>query len=416
MSSAPIKVLLVEDDLGDADLICELLELVDSTSFQVTQSRRLQEALQYLRKEPFDLVLLDLSLPDSHGLSTVSQVCTQAPIVPIVVLSGLEDESAAIEAVQKGAQDYLVKGQVESDLLVRAIRYAIERSKIRQLLNLREEQLQKVNEDLERRVEERTLQINLANEQLRSLEVELRQALAQEKELSELKSRIITTISHEYRTPLTTIASSAELLEVYGHKWDNDKQLKHFQRIQSAIKHMTALVDDVLFVNKAEFEKLEFNPAPLNLVAFINELIDELRSTVSDKYNLIFTSTGKFTNADLDEKLLRQIFTNLISNALKYSPDGGKVQVRLTCEDNNVIFQVQDEGIGIPIEDQQKLFESFARASNVGAIAGTGLGLSIVKKCATLHGGQITFESKMGAGTTFTVSLPLDKQPMTNDP
>src|SRR4028118_600973 len=183
MSSAPIKVLLVEDDLGDADLICELLELVDSTSFQVTQSRRLQEALQYLRKEPFDLVLLDLSLPDSHGLSTVSQVCTQAPIVPIVVLSGLEDESAAIEAVQKGAQDYLVKGQVESDLLVRAIRYAIERSKIRQLLNLREEQLQKVNEDLERRVEERTLQINLANEQLRSLEVELRQALAQEKEL-----------------------------------------------------------------------------------------------------------------------------------------------------------------------------------------------------------------------------------------
>ncbi len=413
MSSAPIKVLLVEDDLGDADLICELLEFVDSTSFQVTQSRRLQEALQYLGKEPFDLVLLDLSLPDSHGLTTVSQVSAQAPKVPIVVLSGLEDESAAIEAVQKGAQDYLVKGQVESDLLVRAIRYAIERSKIRQLLNLREEQLQKVNEDLERRVEERTLQLKLANEQLRGLEVELRQALAQEKELSELKSRIITTISHEYRTPLTTIASSAELLEVYGHKWDNDKQLKHFQRIQSAIKHMIALIDDVLFVNKAEFEKLEFNPAPLNLEAFINELIDELQSLVSDKYNLTFTTVGKCTNAALDEKLLRQIFTNLISNALKYSPDGGKVQVRLTCEDNHVIFQVQDEGIGIPIEDQQKLFESFARASNVGAIAGTGLGLSIVKKCVNLHGGQITVESEVGAGTTFTVSLPLDKQPMT---
>ncbi len=415
MSSAPIKVLLVEDDLGDADLICELLEFVDSTSFQVTQSRRLQEALQYLGKEPFDLVLLDLSLPDSHGLTTVSQVSAQAPKVPIVVLSGLEDESAAIEAVQKGAQDYLVKGQVESDLLVRAIRYAIERSKIRQLLNLREEQLQKVNEDLERRVEERTLQLKLANEQLRGLEVELRQALAQEKELSELKSRIITTISHEYRTPLTTIASSAELLEVYGHKWDNDKQLKHFQRIQSAIKHMIALIDDVLFVNKAEFEKLEFNPAPLNLVAFTNELVDELQSTVSDKCNLNFTSVGKFTNAYLDEKLLRQILTNLISNALKYSPDGGKVQVRLTCEDNHVIFQVQDEGIGIPIEDQQKLFESFARASNVGAIAGTGLGLSIVKKCVNLHGGQITVESEVGAGTTFTVSLPLEKQPMTPD-
>lgn len=410
MSSDLIRVLLVEDDLGDADLICELLELVPSTHFQVTPSRRLADAIRYLAQESFDVVLLDLSLPDSHGLATISQICTQVPIIPIVILSGLEDESLAIEAVQKGAQDYLVKGQVDSNVLIRAIYYAIERSKIRQLLNQKEKQLQTVNENLERRVEERTSELKQANEQLRELEVELRKALIQEKELSELKSRIITTISHEYRTPLTTIASSAELLERYRQKWDDDKQIKHFQRIQSAVKHMVALINDVLFLNKAEFEKLQFQPEPLEVVAFFQEVVDELQATVGNQYHLILTSQCNCTQPYLDEKLLRQILSNLLSNAIKYSPDAGKVKVRLFGEDNKVIFQVQDEGIGIPTEDQKNLFKSFSRASNVGTIAGTGLGLSIVKKCVDLHGGQIAVESEVGVGTTFTVSLPLGKK------
>jgi len=407
MSHDLIKVLLVEDDLGDPDLICELLELVGSNDFQVTQSRRLKDAIASLCENPFDVVLLDLSLPDSHGLATVSQVCTEAPTVPIVILSGLEDESLAIEALQKGAQDYLVKGQADSNVLVRSIRYAIERSKIRQLLNQKEEQLQIANENLERRVEERTAELKQANEQLLGLETQLRQALAQEKELSQLKSRIITTISHEYRTPLTTISSSAELLENYRYKWDDDKQLKHFQRIQASVKHMVALVNDVLFLSRADFEKLEFHPAPLNLVTFFREIVEELQSTVGNKYNLSFTSVSDCTIVSLDAKLLRQILTNLLSNAIKYSPNGGSVKVLLTCEDNKVIFQVQDEGIGIPTEDQQKLFESFSRARNVGTIAGTGLGLSIVKKCVDLHGGQIAVKSEVGVGTTFAVSLPM---------
>ncbi|HAA30884.1 MAG TPA: hybrid sensor histidine kinase/response regulator [Cyanobacteria bacterium UBA8553] len=372
MSNDLIKVLLVEDDIGDADLICELLELIDSTHFQVTQKKRLKDALQYLSQESCDVVLLDLSLPDSHGLGTVCQVYTQVPTVPIVILSGLEDESLAIEALQKGAQDYLVKGQVDSNLLVRAIRYAIERTKIRQLLNQKEKQLQTANENLERRVEERTTDLKQANEQLQILEAQLREALAQEKELSELKSRIITTVSHEYRTPLTTIASSAEMLQIYRHKWDEDKQVKHFQRIQSAVQHMVALVNDVLFLNKAEFEKQEFQPTLINLIPFFQEVIDELQSPEQNKYHIIFTHQNDGSKFYLDTILLRQILTNLLSNAIKYSPKGGRIQVKLTCEENQVIFQVQDEGIGIPKEDQLKLFKSFSRASNVGAIAGTG--------------------------------------------
>lgn len=173
---------------------------------------------------------------------------------------------------------------------------------------------------------------------------------------------------------------------------------------------MTALVNDVLFLNKAEFEKLEFQPAPLELVPFFQEVIDDLGSTVDNRYYLIFTHQDRCMQSVLDEKLLRQILTNLVSNAIKYSPNGGRVQVRLSRDDRNVTFQVQDEGIGIPPEDQQNLFTSFSRASNVGAIAGTGLGLSIVKKCVDLHDGQIAVESEVGVGTTITISLPVIKK------
>ncbi len=393
MSNSPTRILLIEDDFDDADLLCELLELVPQSSFQVSQSVRLSEALLHLSQERFDVVLLDLSLPDSQGLATVKSVYSQMPTVPIIVLSGLEDESVAIKAVHEGAQDYLVKGKFDGDSLVRAIRYAIERTKVLQLLYQREQQLQQANQHLLR------------------LEDDLREALAQEKELNELKSRIITTISHEYRTPLMTIASSAGLLESYRHRWDDNKQLVHFQRIQTAVNHLTDLVEDVLFLNKAEFEKTLFNPTVLDLLPFFQELIAELQSIADERHNVIFTPLcdcveATSISAQLDAKLLRQIFTNLVSNAIKYSPFGSTVQVRLTCEDNKVIFQVQDEGIGIPIEDQPHLFKSFSRASNVGTIPGSGLGLSIVKKCVDLHNGQIAVDSEVGVGTTFTITLP----------
>jgi len=409
MYTSPIRVLLIEDDFGDADLILELLEFVQSTSFQITHHRCLQEVLQSVDQEAFDVILLDLSLPDSFGLETLEQVYNQFPTIPIVILSGLEDESLATIAVQKGSQDYLVKGDFDSNLLARSIRYAIERAKILQLLNQKEQQLQQANEQLEHRVAERTSELQQANDQLRTLESQLRLALAQEQELSHFKSRIISTVSHEYRTPLTTINSSAEILERYLHKLDAEKQRKHFQRIQISVKHLTALVEDVLFINKAELEKVEFNPEPIYLVGFFEEIVEGLQITVDEKHNLFFTHQGSCECANLDPKLLRQIITNLLSNAIKYSPQGGKITLTLTCEENQVVFQVQDEGIGIPQADQPKLFGAFSRAGNVGTISGTGLGLSIVKKCVDLHGGKITVKSEVGVGTTFTVKLPLIK-------
>jgi len=409
MYTSPIQVLLIEDDLGDADLIIEFLELVKSTQFQITHHRCLQEVLQPRDQDAYDVILLDLSLPDSFGLETVEQVYNQFATTPIVILSGLEDESLATIAVKKGAQDYLVKGDFDSNLLVRSIRYAIERSKIIQLLNKKEQQLQQAKEQLEHRVAERTSELQQANDQLRTLESQLRLALAQEQELSHFKSRIISTVSHEYRTPLTTINSSAEILERYLHKLDVEKQRKHFQRIQISVKHLTALVEDVLFINKAELEKVEFNPEPLDLVSFFEEIVEGLEITVNGKHQLIFTPHSSCKCAKFDPKLLRQIITNLLSNAIKYSPQGGNITLALSCEDKQIVFQVQDQGIGIPQADQSQLFESFSRAGNVGTISGTGLGLSIVKKCVDLHQGEITVKSEVGVGTTFTVKLPLIK-------
>ncbi|MBE9189498.1 PAS domain-containing protein [Gloeocapsopsis crepidinum LEGE 06123] len=232
-------------------------------------------------------------------------------------------------------------------------------------------------------------------------------ALKKERELSELKSRFVTMTSHEFRTPLATILSSAELLEYYSHKWSEDKKLSHIHKIQSAVNHMTSLLNDVLLIGKAEAGKLEFNPQPLDIIQFCSSLVEELQISTTE-HQIIFQAQYQNLIVCLDEKLLRHILTNLLSNAIKYSPQGCLVHFDLICQKDELVFVIQDEGIGIPKLDQEQLFNSFHRASNVGVISGTGLGLAIVKKSVDLHGGQITVDSEVNRGTTFTVTLPLN--------
>lgn len=224
-------------------------------------------------------------------------------------------------------------------------------------------------------------------------EVEIRKALAKEKELNELKSHFVSTTSHEFRTPLATILSSADMLEHYGHKWAEPKKIEHLHRIQTAAEGMTQLLDDVLLVSKAEAGKIEFKPAPLNLAKFCCDLAQEMQLIDDAKHTINFESLGKCTNC-LDERLLRHILTNLLSNALKYSPVGSTIQFNLVCDQVSAIFRIVDKGIGIPAADQGQLFQSFYRGSNVGTSSGTGLGLVIVKKSVDLHGGEIKVTSE----------------------
>ncbi len=243
--------------------------------------------------------------------------------------------------------------------------------------------------------------------QRKQLEAELRSALEKEKELNELKSRFISMTSHEFRTPLSTILSSAELLEHYRHKWTEEKQLTHLHRIQTAVKHMTEMLNDVLVIAKAEAGKLDFRPTPFDLVEYCLYVVEELQLNVNNQHAITFYSQQKSMPCSMDEKLLGHILSNLLSNAIKYSPTGSNVKFTLTCQAGRAIFEIQDHGIGIPPEDLPCLFESFFRATNVGNIQGTGLGLAIVKKCVDTYQGEISVISEVGLGTTFTVSLPL---------
>lgn len=281
-----------------------------------------------------------------------------------------------------------------------------ERQKVEAALRL-------VNQELEIEVEKRTTQLKTANEQLQQeitqrqrVEKELREALEREKELGKLKSRFICMTSHEFRTPLTAILGSTELLRHYSHSWTDNKKQLYFDRIQGNVQHMIQLLEDVLLLGKAEAGKLKFEPEKIDLVQFCRTLVAELQYFPGTKHTLVFSEQFMFTDVYMDEQLLRQILGNLLSNAIKYSSIGSTVRFTLACEDETVIFQIQDQGIGIPPEDLQYVFESFYRAKNVSNIAGTGLGLAIVKKAVDLHGGQISVMSEVGVGTTFTVKMP----------
>jgi len=417
MSISPLNILLVEDNPADADLLQEILEEAEEMPWSLVHVEQLKEALSTVQTNNFDVVLLDLSLPDKQGLGTVAKTHETVPDLPIVVLTGLNDKVTALEALRQGAQDYLVKGKIDSELLTRSIRHAIERSQTLKRLRQSEEKLQQLNEELECRVAKQTEELRQKNYDLQQeiaqrqhLEAELRQSLTKEKELSELKSNIISVVSHEYRTPLATILSSSELLQHYGHKWQEDKKQRHFQRIQNTIHHMTQLISDVLLINKAEAGKLEFKPVSLDLEAFCHELVEELQLTVKTPHQIGFRCQGRSRWVGLDEKLLRQFLTNLLSNAIKYSPEGGTVQFDLIFDADQVRFTIKDQGIGIPQKEQEQLFDAFYRSSNVGTISGTGLGLAIVKKCVERHQGEIAVDSEVGKGTTFIVTIPVESE------
>ncbi|MBD2411589.1 hypothetical protein FACHB389_33150 [Nostoc calcicola FACHB-389] len=244
----------------------------------------------------------------------------------------------------------------------------------------------------------------------KQLEQELRIALEKEKQLSELKSRFVSMTSHEFRTPLSTILSSCELLEHYRHKWTQEKQLTHFHRIQTAVKRMTEMLNDVLVIGKAGTGKLEYGPTSFDLVKYCQQLLEEIQMNLNNQRLISFTSQYESMPCCMDEKLLGHILNNLLSNAIKYSPDDSIVKFSLSCQNGQALLEIQDWGIGIPEKDLPFLFESFHRGSNVGNILGTGLGMAIVKKCIEIHKGKIFVTSTVGLGTKFTVILSLNNK------
>ncbi len=387
MPASTIKILLIEDSLAEARFLQELLKQAKFKQFSLVHVKRLGEALDRLKTDCFDVdvVLLDLTLPDSQGLASLAPLLSYAPSLPIVVLTSMNDDELALEAVRQGAQDFLVKRQVNYEMLVRSICYAIERKQV-------SEALRTVNQVLEVQVQQRT------------------DELLKAKEINQLKSEFVSMLSHDFRSPLTTIMLATGLLQNNDHQLSKEKKLNNFGLIRSAINDMARLLDEVLLICQADAGKLKCKHAPLALEGFCRKLVEEAQLSMRQKdLTLIFNCHGELGDSLWDESLLRHILVNLLTNAIKYSPVGSTVWFELIGQEKTVTFRIQDQGIGIPQEDQKQLFEPFYRANNVETIAGTGLGLTIVKKCVETHGGEISLESQEGVGTTFTVTLPLVK-------
>ncbi len=238
------------------------------------------------------------------------------------------------------------------------------------------------------------------------MEIELRRALELEREFGELKTRFVATTSHEFRTPLAVIMTASELLLTYNDRMTAEQKTEKLMRIQEQVKHMAHLLDDVLTVNKTVGgNMLDFDPLPVDIVAFCSDLVNEMETSLAEA-RFSFAADGAYIWGNFDPHLLRDILTNLLANAVKYSPSAQKIDVRLWCDEAQTRIQIQDYGIGISDDDQKRLFDAFHRGRNVGNVPGTGLGLTIVKHAVEAHGGTIQVWSKVGVGTTFSVMLP----------
>lgn len=236
---------------------------------------------------------------------------------------------------------------------------------------------------------------------------EVNKALEQEKELNIVKTGFFSMASHEFRTPLSTVLAAAQVLENVATKSDNpEKQLRNLHRIQNAVKNMVQLLDDILTINRAETGNLEFNPQPLALENFCRQFVEEIRLSSNTQHKLKFIYQGNSIETYLDEKLLRSILGNLLSNSIKYSSQDSSIYLYLIFHSDNIELKVKDKGVGISDEDMRDIFEPFYRGQNVRHLTGTGLGLVVVKKCVDLHSGIINITSEVNQGTTVQIRIP----------
>lgn len=250
-------------------------------------------------------------------------------------------------------------------------------------------------------------QVRLRTSALEAREAELRQALTKEQELGNLKTAFISMVSHEFRTPLNVIVTSSDILSRYFERLPVEEREEHLESIQKSIQRMAGMMDDVLLLGRFDAGQQKLQPAEVHLPAWCRRFVDEMHSATGGRCPIELTLAEFEPIVRADEGILRHILANLVSNAVKYSSPGSPVQVCVEQRGREAVFTVADRGIGIPMADRQRLFESFQRGGNVGQISGTGLGLVVVKRGVDLHGGTVDFTSEEGAGTTFTVRLPL---------
>jgi PAS domain S-box-containing protein len=287
-------------------------------------------------------------------------------------------------------------------------RKEIERSMVQQQKQLEKvtDEMRKLNADLEAKVEERTVILKEALQRLEQSQEELSEALDKERQLNEIKSRFVSMASHEFRTPLSTVLSSASLLSKYTTTDEQDKRNRHIEKIKGSVKHLNDLLEDFLSLGKLDEGKIGAIFGELNLKDVVHDTIEELKGLIKPGQNVQYEHHGQEI-IESDKKLIKNILINLISNAIKFSENNKNVYVASQVNQNQAVISVKDEGIGISDEDQEHLFSSFFRGKNAINIQGTGLGLHIVKRYLDLLGGDVDLQSELGKGTIITFTIPV---------
>ncbi len=362
MPNNPTAVLPIEDNLDDVLLMKAMFRKERRRAFGFEHAGSLSAGLARLAEGGIDVVLLDLSLPDSTGADTFHRVQAQASDLPIMVLTGLDDDELGDALVKDGAQNYLTKGQVGADVLVRSIRYAIERKRTEQKL----------------------------------------------RELDRMKTQFIDSISHELRTPLHSIMGFSSLM-MNGKVADPDTQRRFLSRINILSQNLATLIDDLLDASRVESGRFSIEKQSLSVQRLIDDVVDDCFGLAHENDVTIASRVPQsLPEIDADEGRLKQVMVNLLSNVVKFSDTGTEITITAEVTDQGIVVQVADQGVGVSDEAMPQLFERFYRADNstTRESEGTGIGLYISKQIVEAHDGSIWIKSELGKGSTVSFSLP----------
>lgn len=379
-----LHILLVEDNPGDARLLHELLREAGSFDFKLTHVGRLAEAIDVVEGDAVDVILLDLSLPDTQGMTTVHRMLSAAADIPIIVLTGWDDDITAVQAVQSGAQDFLVKGQVDGGVLTRAIRYARERKR---------------------------------------LELERARLLASEREARAMaeaavrgRDEILRVVAHDLGNSLgAVLVMTSVLLRTLPEGEGAPAQARQaVQNIRSLVEQMRRLRQDLMDVALLEAGRLSVEPLPVSAMTLAEAVLERYTALAAERgIDFSVHVEPDLPHLQGDEDRLLQVLDNLLTNALKFTPAGGEVEVRTSRADEGIRFEVRDRGPGISRENLPRVFEQFW-TTRQGNPVGAGLGLAIARGIVEAQGGKMGVESVVGEGSTFwfvvPVAEPADRQ------
>jgi signal transduction histidine kinase len=385
--SLPLHVLILEDMVADAELLVYELGQAGFDPLWIRASTE-QEYIAYLHNG-LDLILADYTLPQFDALNALRILKARDLDIPFIVVTGTVSEEVIAEVMREGAADYLLKDRLAR--LGQSISHALEQKRLRADKRKAQEALRHYNAELEATIQART--------------AELERALAKERELNELKARFVSMISHEFRTPLAIIQGASDLLLRYEHQIPSESKHSRLEEIQQQVGRLVHLLDEILTISRAQSVGLELQLQTIDLESLIETLIQET-ATVTATHLMDISVRGEARQVLVDSHLMKRAIGNLLSNAAKYSPVQTHIGLSLIYEPEQVLIQVKDEGIGIPEEDQDHLFDLFHRGRNATHIPGTGLGLAIVKQVIEAHGGVVRLESETDRGSTFTLVLP----------